>query len=203
MKQRDGLTGHLDEIAEPFNKGGWIADPTDWKAPYYKRTVKDKEVLCWEPYEQTGYYFDGVARCGLLLNDDFLLDKARKQIYGAIKLAPETDGIIRGDIPDRWPHVCFFRAFMAEYESTKNPKIIEAMKKHYDTDKSWMVTARNIFNIEQLVWLGQQTGERKYIDKAIEWHTKAKEHGIGPSPRHSDQPAAVSTGRIDQDGVCG
>jgi hypothetical protein len=167
-KQRAGLTGHLDEICEPFNEEVWTADMRDKKAPFYKRLQGKDEVLCWEPYEQCGYYIDGVVRCGLLLDNRFLLEKAREQIYGSIALEKNGDGIIRGEIPDRWGQVCFFRAFMAEYEATKNPLILEALKTHYDTDTYPMVSARNIFNIEQLVWLGQQTGERKYIDKAVQ-----------------------------------
>jgi len=165
--QRNGLTGHLDEICEPFCENVWIADMRNKTAPFYKRQSGDKETLCWEPYEQSGYYIDGVERCGLLLNDPFLLDKARKQIYGSIEQAAKGSGSIRGELPNRWPHVSFFRAFMAEYEATKKPAILKALKEHYDKDDFPMVSARNIFNIEQLVWLGQQAREKKYIDKAV------------------------------------
>ena len=169
LKQRDGLTGHLDELCEPFNKGGWIADPTDWEAPFYKRTIKGKDVLCWEPYEQAGYYYDGVLRCGLLLGDDLLQKKATDQIYVSIEEASKNGGIIRGDIPnDRWPHVCFFRSFMAEYEATNDRTIPDALMKHYDNDPCHIWGCRSIINIEQLVWLGQQTGEQKYIQRAVD-----------------------------------
>ncbi len=197
-KQRDGLTGHLDEICEPFCENVWTADMSGKKAPFYKRRQGDQEVLCWEPYEQSGYYVDGVERCGLLLDDPFLLEKARKQIYGSIALEKNGDGIIRGEIPDRWGQVGFFRAFMAEYEATRNPEILEALKRHYDTDTFPMVSARNIFNIEPLVWLGRQTGDRKYIDKAIQLY----ETEIRRSDRMTNRlPAMASELRQDCHGV--
>ena len=167
QKQRDGLTGHLDEISEPFNMGGWIASTKDWKPPFYKRDDgKGNEVLCWEPFEQMGYYYDGALRCGLLLNDSFLIDKANEQIYGAIKAAESTGGIIHPDIPDRWPHVCFFRSFMAAYEATGDKKILDGLKAHYANDTWTLAGARNIFNIEQLLWLYQQTGDKAYLTRA-------------------------------------
>ncbi len=197
-KQRGGLTGQLDKICEPFCENVWTADMSNKTAPFYKRQSGDKEVLCWEPYEQSGYYIDGVERCGLLLDDQFLLDKARKQIYGSIKQAINGDRRIRGELSTRWPHVSFFRAFMAEYEATKNPTILQALKNHYDNDDFSMVSARNIFNIEQMVWLGQQTHEKKYINKAINLYE-------GEILRHdrltNRLPDMITTDRQDCHGV--
>lgn len=167
QKQRDGLTGHLDETCEPFNTGGWAASTADWKPPFYKRkNGTGHDVLCWEPFEQTGYYYDGAIRCGLLLNDPFLIDKAETQIYGSIKNAEASGGVIHADIPDRWPHVTFFRAFMADYEAKKDPRILGALEKHYANDTFSLAGARSIFNIEQLLWLYQQTGKSEYRDRA-------------------------------------
>jgi len=167
VKQREGLTGHLDTICEPFNKGGWIGSKEDWKPPFYKRKNDEGEdVLCWEPFEQTGYYYDGVIRCGLLLGDQFLLDKANKQIFGAI-LEASPKGVIGAGIPDRWPHVPFFRAFMAAYEATGDPVILGALEKHYENDGFSLAGCRSILNIEQLVWLYQKTGRKSFLDRAV------------------------------------
>ncbi|MEA2068732.1 MAG: glycoside hydrolase family 127 protein [Verrucomicrobiota bacterium] len=167
QKQRDGLTGHLDETCEPFSRGGWAASTADWKPPFYKRqNGAGHDVLCWEPFEQTGYYYDGAIRCGLLLNDPFLIDKAETQIYGSIKNAEARGGVIHADIPDRWPHVTFFRAFMADYEATQDPRILDALRRHYANDTFSLAGARSIFNVEQLLWLYQQTGKSEYRDRA-------------------------------------
>lgn len=168
LKQRDGLTGHLDTICEPFNKGGWIGSKAELGPPFYKRkNANGEEVLCWEPFEQDGYYYDGVIRCGLLLQDDFLLDKAKKQIFGTIAQA-SPEGVMGSAIPDRWPHVTFFRAFMAAYEATKDPAILHALEKHYENDKFSLAGCRSIINIEQLVWLYQQTGREKFLRQAVD-----------------------------------
>lgn len=168
LKQRDGLTGHLDTICEPFNKGGWIGPKTDWTPPFYKRkNDKGEEVLSWEPFEQTGYYYDGAMRCGLLLRDDFLLDKANKQIYGTIAQA-SPEGVMGYLIPDRWPHVPFFRAFMAAYEATGDRAILDALEKHYANDKYPLAGCRSILNIEQLLWLYWQTGKKQYLTRSVD-----------------------------------
>ena len=167
IKQRDGLTGHLDTLCEPFNQGGWLGDKSGLKAPFYKRTnSKGVDVLCWEPFEQTGYYYDGVLRAGLLLQDDFLVKKANEQIYGTIAQA-SPQGVMADAVPDRWPHVVFFRSFMAAYEATRDKKVLEALEKHYANDSFSLAGARNILNIEQLLWLYRQTGKKEYLERPV------------------------------------
>lgn len=66
--QESGLTGHLDEIGEPFSNIGWD-----------RPTVTDgdgNETPHWWPYEQTAYWTDGLERCGRLLGSEFLLEKS-------------------------------------------------------------------------------------------------------------------------------
>jgi uncharacterized protein len=167
IKQRDGLTGHLDAICEPFNKNVWSTPDSTLQGRFYKvKNGQGKEVLAWAAFEQSGYYVDGVMRCGLLLQDSFLLDKANKQIHGAIALAA-ANGVIRGEIPDRWPHAVFFRSFMADYEATGERTILDALTTHYDHDIYSLAGCRSILNIEQLLWLYQQTGRKEYLDRSV------------------------------------
>jgi hypothetical protein len=168
LKQRNGLTGQLDTIAEPFNQGGWIGPKENLKGPLYKSiNVKGEEVLAWGTYEATGNYYDGVLRCGLLLQDDFLLNKAKRQIYGAIAEA-SPEGVIGYRIPSRWPQNCFFHAFMGLYEATEDHTILDALERHYANDKYPLTYCRDIINIEQLVWLYQQTGKKAYLTRAVD-----------------------------------
>ncbi len=168
LKQRNGLTGQLDTIAEPFNQGGWIGSKENLKGPLYKSiNAKGEEVLAWGTYEATGNYYDGVLRCGLLLQDDFLLNKAKRQIYGAIAEA-SPEGVIGYRIPNRWPQNCFFHAFMGLYEATKDHTILDALERHYANDKYPLTYSRDIINIEQLVWLYQQTGKKAYLTRAVD-----------------------------------
>jgi hypothetical protein len=167
LKQREGLTGHLDTICEPFSQNVWSGDRSGLKEPFYKRKDgKGREVLCWEPFEQAGYYYDGVLRCGLLLNDTFLLDKAYKQIRSAIAEA-SPEGVIGHEVPDRWGHVVFFRAFMAAYEATGDRRILDALDRHFTNDKYSLAGCRNIINIEHLIWLYSQTGRRDFLDRSV------------------------------------
>ena len=167
LKQRDGLTGHMDKICEPFTMEPWTSNREGWEPPFFTRPDgKGGEVVCWEPFEQTGYYYDGVMRAGLLLGDQFLIDKANKQIFGAIEMA-SPEGVIGADIPDRWAHVPFFRAFMAAYDSTADRKILDALQRHYDNDTFNLAGVRNILNIEQLLWLYRTTGKEAYRDRAV------------------------------------
>jgi len=82
--QESGLTGNLDKDCYPFNAGGWIGK--------LETKIRNGVVMpSVFPYEQTGYYYDGVVRAGLLLNSQFLLEKGRAQIYGSIEQAKKTN----------------------------------------------------------------------------------------------------------------
>ncbi|MEG2945514.1 MAG: glycoside hydrolase family 127 protein [Bacteroidales bacterium] len=160
--QKLGLTGNLDTLSYPFNSGGWIGK-------LQKKTVKNGTVVPnWIPYEQTGYYYDGVLRCGILLKDSVLINKAYNQYYGAIKKAGPS-GVILSELAgierSRWPHAVFFRGYMAAYESYGDPVILESLENHYKNDTVYY-DGRDICNIEQLLWLYQQTGKKEYLKKS-------------------------------------
>ena len=48
--QRDGTTGHLEESGVPFDHTYWAGYPSP--------------KTSWWPYEQNGYWVDGMIRCG-------------------------------------------------------------------------------------------------------------------------------------------
>lgn len=160
--QRGHLTGYLDTIAYPFTHGGWGTEPF-----YYMKNGERK--VTWEPYEQTAYYLDGVLRCGYLLDDEFLIGKGTRAIYGSIETA-SPEGVIaselHGEKGSRWPHSIFFRAWMAEYEATGNPIIPERMERHYLNDTvryRW----RDLCNAEALAWLYRKTGNERLLDRIV------------------------------------
>lgn len=118
VNQRNGLTGHLENAGYPFNNIGWAGDSI----------AGNISVEKWWPYEQHAYWVDGLERCGLLLNDTFLLNKARKSMDYVLAHPDETGYLgpkfIKANYErDRWVHAIFFRALMANYEATKNPAI--------------------------------------------------------------------------------
>ena len=162
INQRNHLTGYLDTIAYPFTHGGWGTEPF-----YYMKNGERK--VTWEPYEQTAYYLDGVIRCGYLLDDDFLIRKGTRAIYGSIKTA-SPEGMIAPELHNergaRWPHSIFFRAWMAEYEATTNPAIIEGMERHYLND-TVQYRWRDLCNAEAMTWLYRKTGNKQLYDKIV------------------------------------
>ncbi|HEY3755668.1 MAG TPA: hypothetical protein VGL42_05925 [Opitutaceae bacterium] len=96
----------------------------------------------WWPYEQNGYRIDGMERCGRLLGDRFLIDKAGRSIdcvlghpapngYLGPRLDPDTGKISR----------CLTRHYFAG-------------DRHYSGD-------RDAVNIETILWLYGRTGDQR------------------------------------------
>lgn len=168
MNQRDGLTGHLDNAGYPFNTVGWAADSIP----------NNTSVERWWPYSQNAYWVDGMLRCGLLLNDTFLLNKARKSIYYVLA-HPDSTGFLGPQFikpnyeRDRWVYAIFFRAWMAEYEATKNPKILDAIKKHYLGDRFAHTGIRESVNAEVVLWAYAQSKDETLLEFAKEIYNNA------------------------------
>lgn len=170
--QRDGLTGHIEVAGKPFDQVGWGEENS-----------RDSKV--WSYFEQTGYWADGALRLSYLIDDPALRAKVRSWIDYQIS-NPASDGYIGPDIENLWPHVVFFRAIMAEYSATKDPKIIEALSRHYKEAERCKVlysgteqgfSARNVFNVEILCWLYQLTGDGFFLRKAEDTYSEFTRKG--------------------------
>ena len=83
--QRNGLTGHLEVGQWPFDTDGW-AGPGPIEVTKYGGQS-------WIPYESTAYITDAMVRCGHLLNDSFLVQKAMNQIDYVLE-HPDSDGYL-------------------------------------------------------------------------------------------------------------
>lgn len=188
VNQRDGLTGHLENAGYPFDTVGWTAD----KIPG-NHSIED-----WWPYEQNAYWVDGMLRCGLLLKDDFLTGKARRSIdyvlnhpagngYLGPKLAANTSEI------GRWIHVVFFRSLMADYEATRDPRILAALKRHYLAGDHAYTDGRDVINIEIILWIYGQTGDPALLrlaEKSYQGFNEANRSGqISDTGFLKDSPA--------------
>ena len=168
--QKNGLTGHLENAGYPFNTVGWAADSIPG----------NKSIEKWWPYEQNAYWVDGMMRCGLLLNDTFLLNKARKSIYYVLA-HPDSTGFLGpkflkpNDEGDRWVYVVFFRAWMAEYEATHNPAILAAIKKHYLGDRFPHTGIRESINAEIVLWAYAESKDTALLNFAKEIYKNSNE----------------------------
>ena len=157
--QKSGLTGHIENAGYPFNTGMWTA------------VVNDKmEDRFWWPYEQSGYFVDGCIKAGYLLQDTFLINKAKKQVNFVLNKKNDNGRLGPQDLKgrwNRWPYAGFLRSFMTEYAVTGNPAIIKAMQQHYATYTGEdFADELDLANAEELCWLYGITGNKALLDKA-------------------------------------
>ncbi|HTX98923.1 MAG TPA: beta-L-arabinofuranosidase domain-containing protein [Bacteroidota bacterium] len=159
VRQRDGLTGHLEAAGHPFNSTGWFGT--------------SMEKYGWVVYEQNAYWVDGMMRCGELLRDSMLEAKASKEIDYVLDHA-DPDGYLgpkflkpHSDL-SRWPHVVFFRAMMARYGATGDRRIVEALRRHYLSKSDAYTSHRNVVNVEIMLWTYARTRDPELLRLAEE-----------------------------------
>ncbi|MDP4132698.1 MAG: glycoside hydrolase family 127 protein [Bacillota bacterium] len=166
QNQLNGITGHIDDSGSPFGDRS-----NDWFVPAGKQNDQ-----YWYPYEQKGYWLDGALKAAYYGNDASVLSRVKGQLYGVLN-NPDEDGYLgpanlktnydkSKNFYNRWPHTVMFRALMAEYEITKDEKIIKALSNHYLNSDFSLHELRNATNIEILVWLYNVTKTKKFIDIA-------------------------------------
>lgn len=170
LNQRDGMTGHLDEIGYPFNTVSWAGEKVMPAKERWSRPDKIEYWGEWWPYEQTGYWIDGMLRCGHLLKDESLVKKSRKYIEYVLEHVA-ADGVLGPKhVTFRWPHAVFFRAWMAEYSATRDVRLIKALMKHYQATGVEPYQANDdglsAHNLEEICWLYGITGEQWLLDNA-------------------------------------
>jgi len=84
-RQREGLTGHPEAMAYPYNSVLWAGE--------LKRD-SDRRGADWWRFEQTAYYLDGLTRLGYLLDDEALLAKWQENIeYVLAHPLPFKEGV--------------------------------------------------------------------------------------------------------------
>ncbi len=171
-RQASGLTGHPEQSGFPFNTDLWIGGDLD----FTQREIPGGKG--WFPYEQVAYYMDGALRCGYMINNREMRAVARKNIDYVIASA-DKDG--RFQIPniddDWWPLVVFVRIMCEEYDNTRDPRILEALERHYkstykDVDGDAFTfdfsgfASRSILHVENLCYLSQLTDDKWYLECA-------------------------------------
>ena len=165
-RSAEGMAGHLQEIGYPFNAQFWgkSFDSGD------RGDEVDKSN--WWPYEQTAYLIDGQLRTGILNRDAALISRAKKQILAVLN-NPDRDGYLGPDFLkedkelNRWSHSVFFRAAAALYDLTGSRKIISALSAHFLSGTSRHEFARDVCNIETMLWLYEKTGDNRFLKLSI------------------------------------
>ena len=163
QQQKQGLTGRLPDIGYPFDTGFWGRSR--------ERGGLGDEIkkANWWPYEQTGYWIDGAIRCGILLKDPALIQRAGKFLEAVLR-APDRDGylgpaFLKSDAAFyRWPHAVLFRALAAYQALAGGPQIPEALRRHYLSGaKTHHQKRLSVVNLEAMLWAFRQTGDRRLL----------------------------------------
>jgi hypothetical protein len=184
--QRDGLIGHLDATGGfPFNTYGWAG-------PGISDALHDPYV-----YEQTGYWVDGMIRCGYLLQDKFLIDKATAHT-NYVLAHPDKDGYLGPlDLKTkiRWPHVVFFRALFAQSSATDNSAIPSAIQRHFFSAPYPYTGGREICAIEAILWAYGHREDKALLDAANELYQKFESsfdvNGVSPKMYCDGKPSTA------------
>lgn len=159
-KERDGFPGHLDEIGYPFNRACWQL-----------KSMADGGLEQWWPYEQTGYWLDGMTRTALLLRDEKTIAKFRAVIDEAIRNAEDgfigPDELRRPDCCCQWPHAVFFRAVYALWSLKGEERYLRALERHYLLPENRYDRDRDAVNIETMLRVAKQTGSEPLLKKAL------------------------------------
>ena len=157
--QKSGLTGHIEDAGYPFNTGMWTAEINNGSSDIF-----------WWPYEQSGYFVDGCIKAGYLLRDTFLINKAKKQVEFVLNKKNADGRLGPQDLKGRWnkwPYTGFLRSFMTEYIVNHDPKIVDAMLKHYSTYKGEeFADELDLCNAEEMCWLYGISGDISMLHKA-------------------------------------
>ncbi|MGO9336973.1 MAG: beta-L-arabinofuranosidase domain-containing protein [Terracidiphilus sp.] len=162
-KQAEQLGYHLPDVSEPFTGDYWdgeeryVAEHQEWDES-------------WWAWEQKAYWIDGALRCGLLLNDKRLLDRALKPVQFTLAhpgnhsyLGPQA---IEPPVQNfhRWPHAIFFRAVAALADARGDLRPAALLRDHYLLDAaSYSKPVRNVVNVESMLWAYERTGDVRLL----------------------------------------
>jgi uncharacterized protein len=164
QRQAAGLTGNVAVSGYPYGYKFWGSQADNTKGSY----------AAWWPYEQTGYWIDGALKAGFLAGDQGLYQQALDEIDFAIEHAA-ADGFIGPDsmrAQDRWPYTVFFRAVIAQYEISGDPRYLDALVKHYRSTPHPMGDGRDVTGIEILLYLYEHTGQTDMLTLAETLYTQ-------------------------------
>ena len=199
------------KVYAPFELGelkpeGWLKEWAQKAARGMTRTIgidftefvrgwADPTQGGWWHYEQTAYYTDGFTRLGFLLDDTLLINRSRRvmeavvarqkpngYIHSTNKDYVEKWGTLDADYGLYWSEGIFCRAALAYYSATKDPKVLEMLKRVYADFPLFAYNAakkdpfnggdldnmRKICGIENMFELSRLTGDLRFATRALE-----------------------------------
>ena len=159
-RQLDGLSGHPEAMDYPYNSPIWAGE--------LKRDSESRGADWWR-YEQTAYYLDGIARLACITGDETLGSVWQNNLEYVLA-HPQAEPAGRLGAAGRsmaWPFAVFFRALKASYEATGDPRIPEALEKHYlSYSLDELSDHRHVVNVEGMLWTWSLTGNDELLTRA-------------------------------------
>jgi hypothetical protein len=147
--QKNGLTGHIDEIWEDLGKeSGWLGG-------------------AGENWERGPYYLDGLVPLAYVLNDEALKAKARPWIEWMLNSQREDGFFGPADNLDWWPRMVALKVLTQYAEVTDDPRVVPFLDRYFRYQLREMPTrplamwaaARGQEQLTSMLWLYRKTGE--------------------------------------------
>lgn len=173
IRQKNGLTGHLDEIY-PLVMGesnGWLGGDGD-------------------QWERGPYWIDGALPLAYILADDSLKQKVQRWVEWAINSQQEDGyfgpkqsypndipGVQRDNSEDWWPKMVMLKVLQQYYSATNDHRVIDLMTKyfHYQLKElpakpldflTFWPRYRGGDNLMIVLWLYNITGDKALLELA-------------------------------------
>ena len=173
LRQKDGLTGHLDEVYESVmgDRNGWLGGDGD-------------------QWERGPYWIDGLLPLAYILDDDKLKEKAQRWVEWAIQsqqpdgyFGPCKDypnnipGLQRDNARDWWPKMVVLKILQQYYMASGDERVLAVLTGYFkyqlkELPKTpldhWTFWAkeRGGDNLQVVLWLYNITGDRFLLELA-------------------------------------
>ncbi len=165
--QRDGLTGHLNEIS------AWLA----------------KENNAWltkggdHGWEEVPYWLKGYGDLAYILNDPKMISEAKIWIEGALR-SQQPDGYF-GPVNEKngkreiWAQMIMLWCLQSYYEYSKDQRVIDLMTNYFKWElsvpdekflKDYWENSRGGDNLLSVYWLYNRTGDKFLLELAKKIH---------------------------------
>mgnify|MGYP001775543404 FL=1 len=165
--QRDGLTGHLNEISAWLEKenNAWLTNGGD------------------HGWEEVPYWLKGYGNLAYILGDENMINEAKTWIEAAIN-SQRPDGSfgpinMKGDKPELWAQMIMLWCLQSYYEYTNDSRVITLMTNFFKWELSlpddkfledYWENSRGGDNLLSVYWLYNKTGESFLLELAEKIH---------------------------------
>ena len=147
--QKNGLTGHIDEIWDDLGENsGWLGGTG-------------------ENWERGPYYLDGLVPLAYSLGDDTLKAKAQPWIEWMLASQREDGFFGPADNLDWWPRMVALKVLTQYAEATDDPRVVPFLDRYFryqlktmpEFPLSMWAAARGQEQLHSMLWLYRKTGE--------------------------------------------